>query len=192
MMASHTQPSSPILRLPTELRLEIYRYLLVSGRTLRMVRRKEVGSSSPKNRLFPAILRTCRLVHSEAADVLYRDNFFLAHRVDESNSNAASIRRAKFAIDLRTGDNGEGDVSKLPSFLRYHQKLEHLVLEITSVLLENSTLRRLILDTFWEHRSSSRLTVTLDIQSSWPSFNAEQSNEEAEATALLLRYLEER
>lgn len=139
--------------------------------------------------LFPVILRTCRLIHNEAAGVLYRDNVFRAHRIDETNSNAASIRRAKFVIDLQTRANGEGDVSKLPKFLDDHQNLEHLVLEITSILLESSKLRNLILDAFWEHRSSSRLTVTLDIQSTWASFDAARSKEEAEATALLLRYL---
>lgn len=48
------------------------------------------------NCLFPAILRVCRFIHNEAADVLYGENVFRAHRIDDKNDNAASIKRAKF------------------------------------------------------------------------------------------------
>ena len=80
----------PILRLPPEIRLKIYRLLLLSDQTVRMMWLKDSDSFPRPNCLFPAILRTCRVFYNEAADVLYGENVFRAHRIDDTNDNTLS------------------------------------------------------------------------------------------------------
>lgn len=94
-MSSDSNLLSPIFRLPAEFRLKVYRLLLLSDRTVRMVPLQDNESLHRPNCLFPAILRICRYIH-EAAGVLYGENVFRAHRIDDKNDNAASIKRAKF------------------------------------------------------------------------------------------------
>lgn len=158
-MSSHSNLLPPILRLPPELRLRIYRLLLLSDRTVRMVWLKENESIPQPNCLFPAILCTCRLIYNEAAGVLYGENVFRAHRVDDTNDNAASIMRAKFLIGIVNPEDGEGDASKLPSFLENHPNLKHLVLEFRFDLLEDSKLRDLLSDMLFRAGYPSRLTI---------------------------------
>lgn len=59
-----------LLDLPPELRLMIYRYLLVHPHTL------DRSSIAPGYRPFVNILRTSRTIHREALDILYRENQF--------------------------------------------------------------------------------------------------------------------
>ena len=142
------------------------------------------ASSSP-NCLFPAILRTCRLIYNEAFSVLYRENIFRAHRVDDTNGNAASIMRAKFVIGLGNPKDAEIEVSTLPKFLESHPNLEHLVLEFGLNLLENSELRNLISDVFLTFGYSSRLTVLSAFQSERASFNAARLENLVKGLAIL-------
>lgn len=58
------------LDLPLELRFMIYRHLLVRPHSL------EITSVNPGPRLSVNVLRTSKLVHREASDVLYRENRF--------------------------------------------------------------------------------------------------------------------
>lgn len=83
-----------------------------------MVRLQDNESSPRPNCLFPAILRTCHLIHNEAAGVLYGENVFRAHRIDNRNDNAASIKRAKFLIGIAEPDDAEDDASKRPASYR--------------------------------------------------------------------------
>ena len=65
-----------LVDLPVELRMMIYRELLLSK--VRVIRaqygtyRRPLGNET----LYPAILRTCRQVHAEAYMVLYGENVF--------------------------------------------------------------------------------------------------------------------
>lgn len=61
-----------LLDLPSELRLNIYRHLLVSPRKKIFVR----GPKYPYRRPEVAILRTSRLIYREAFDVFYGENVF--------------------------------------------------------------------------------------------------------------------
>ncbi len=173
----------PILRLPPELRLKIYRLLLLSDQTIRMVWREDSDSFPRPNCLFPAILRTCRVFYNEAADVLYGENVFRAHRIDDTNDNAASILRAKFVIGIDDPEDGEVDASKLLSFLENHPKLEHLVLQFGFNLLEDSKLRAIISHALYRCSYSSRLTVRSTFQSKRSSYNATQLKERVDYMA---------
>ncbi len=173
----------PILRLPPELRLKIYRLLLLSDQTIRMVWREDSDSFPRPNCLFPAILRTCRVFYNEAADVLYGENVFRAHRIDDTNDNAASILRAKFVIGIDDPEDGEVDASKLLSFLENHPKLEHLVLQFGFNLLEDSKLRAIISHALYRCSYSSRLTVRSAFQSKRSSYNATQLKERVDYMA---------
>lgn len=184
-MSSHSNFLPPILRLPPELRVEIYRLLLLSDRTVRMVWLTANESFTPPNCLFPAILRTCRLIYNEAAGVLYGENVFRAHRIDDMNNNAASIMRAKFLIGIVNPEDGEGDASKLLNFLENHPNLKHLVLEFRFNLLEDSRLRNLTSSMLYRSCYSSRLTIYSAFQSKRSSYNAAQLKERVDTMALM-------
>ena len=177
--------SNSILRLPPELRLQIYRLLLLSDRTVRMVWRQDDEAIPLPNCLFPAILRTCRLIHNEAISVLYGENVFRAHRINDANINTASIIRAKFLIGRSDSEDGELDASTLRSFLENHPSLEHLVLEFGFNLLEDSKLRDYIRQMLFRSRYSSRLVVRSDVQSKRSLYNAEQLEQTVETMAFM-------
>lgn len=77
----HPQPQSPLLSLPCEIRLEIYKHLLVLPydhiqiKRVHLVAHRRLGPPL----LHPAILRTCRQIQSEAEPLLYTRNTFTAH-----------------------------------------------------------------------------------------------------------------
>jgi hypothetical protein len=62
--------TSPFLRIPVELRLYIYRHLLVSPITIGEPRPRDFG------KIHPGILRTNRQIHNEARSILYAENTF--------------------------------------------------------------------------------------------------------------------
>ncbi|OMP83705.1 hypothetical protein BK809_0005086 [Diplodia seriata] len=78
------QQISPFLRLPGELRNEIYEMLLTPPDLTQQQRRAASYHSSacrdlPKADIHPAILSTCKQIHDEATLILYARNTFSAH-----------------------------------------------------------------------------------------------------------------
>ena len=114
-------------------------------------------SDNPRpNRLFPAILLTCPLIHDEALGVLYEENIYRAHRTDDRNHDIASIRRVKSLI----GD-GDPDYAQ-PGFLKNHPDLEHLVLEYGIDLLEDRNLRNNVKNMLFRSCYLSTLEESVD------------------------------
>ncbi len=72
MTTQHT--ASGFFRMPYELRLRIYEDLLITDGPI------NIADNGPeiKGRLEPQLLRTCRQIHDEGADVLYGSNTFEA------------------------------------------------------------------------------------------------------------------
>ncbi|GME58608.1 Alpha beta hydrolase fold protein [Neofusicoccum parvum] len=85
------QPSSPLLRLPSEIRLLIYSYLLPRAQdiTFYPLTRKHPATGAPtpshavdipgawaSRGIWTALLRTCRQLHAEGSDALYGGNRF--------------------------------------------------------------------------------------------------------------------
>lgn len=155
---STTVKLPPILRLPPEIRLKIYRLLVLSDLSLRMDR-PHTFDCRPKY-IFPAILSTCHLIHGEAVDVLYRENVFRAHRIDESNINAALITRAKWVIKY-----GDLDTLGLPKFLHTHPNLNPLKFDFKNCLLDNKEIRDFLSDGLYTSDYSSWLSAPLDFRS---------------------------
>lgn len=89
LLTTPTPPPSPpnepslFLTLPAELRNEIYGLVLTTpyAPTLRKLSTRGHVSDYilPKLHLTPALLRTCRQIHSEAHSILYATNTFAAH-----------------------------------------------------------------------------------------------------------------
>ena len=95
-------------RLPYELRLRIYEDLLIADSTI------HIADNRPKvtGRLESQLLRTCRQVHDEGADVLYGSNTFeallhtnglLARHLNKwlrtiTDTNVARLNRMKFVL----------------------------------------------------------------------------------------------
>ncbi|KAF4307881.1 hypothetical protein GTA08_BOTSDO04322 [Botryosphaeria dothidea] len=79
------QQTSPFLRLPGELRNEIYELLLTPPELTTQQRRAAAVHSSacssllPSADIHPAILSTCKQIHDEATPILYARNPFSAH-----------------------------------------------------------------------------------------------------------------
>ena len=69
--------------------------------------------------------------------VLYGENMFRAHRIDDRNHNTASIRRVKFLIGGEDPDSADHDAPRLAEFLKNHTNMEHIVLEFGFNLLED-------------------------------------------------------
>ncbi|KAI4694269.1 hypothetical protein J4E81_006485 [Alternaria sp. BMP 2799] len=73
-------PPFPFLKLPTELRVEIYRYCLVAYKPIQPygehLSDMVFFSSNRSTRLAFSLLRTCKAMHDECAEVLYGENEF--------------------------------------------------------------------------------------------------------------------
>ena len=110
---------------------------------------------------------------------------FRAHRIDDRNENAASIKRAKFLIGIVKPDDAEDDASKLLKFLKIHPNLEHLVLEFGFNLLEDSKLRDDISYMLFRSCYSSRLTVRSAFQSKRSSYNGARLEETVDSMAIM-------
>lgn len=180
----------PFLRLPPEIRLKIYRLLLLSDMTVRMQWLHNEDYTRPPNELFPAILRTCHFIYSEAMDVLYRENVFRAHRVNESNNNAALITRAKFAIGTNSMEDGEMDAEGLAKFLESHPNLKLLKLEFKGNLLEDSNIRNILSDALLTSGYSSAFSVLSDFKSTRSSFNGARLVQTVETAISVQKRLE--
>ena len=76
---SSKQTPSLLLLLPPEIRILIYRYLLV--RRTGIVSESSNLHSPRTPLLYPNILRTCRTIHKEASKILFGENAFLFHCV---------------------------------------------------------------------------------------------------------------
>ena len=137
-------PSSthfPFLRLPPEVRLEVYRHLLLRRRGTHLVPTSMQRYShqcwvdpDPNKNLHPAILRTCRLVRNEATDVLYSENLFGIHHVDLNNANLCLVKQA--ARICKFDPNGEQPGVKM--FCCLHKVLEgSLGLDRVEIRLED-------------------------------------------------------
>lgn len=178
----------PILRVPTEIRLKIYRLLLLSDMTLRMQWPHDEDYSRPPNCLFPAILSTCHFIYGEAMDVLYRENLFRAHRVNDSNKNAALISRAKFAIGIGGIENAEKNASALGNFLDTHPNLKLLKLEFKWRLLEDSKIRNILKAALFTCAYSSALSVLSEHHSTRSSFNEARLLETVDAVVFMKKH----
>jgi hypothetical protein len=73
------QGASPIFRLPAELRVQIYEYLLCleapSAKGLALLEHRPPNALT----LHPSILSSCRKIHNEAVDLMYTKHIFQAH-----------------------------------------------------------------------------------------------------------------
>jgi hypothetical protein len=118
----------PLLKLPRELRLKVYRELLRSENDLLM---GDCSTFPCINGLDLGILLTCKQVHDEAVDVLYGENIFQAIPIPNlypDNRNIFRVRRARVHVHDYATVLGE--------FLDDHPDLTHLFLEFTKTALE--------------------------------------------------------
>ena len=80
MLIWQVGPPFPFLKLPTELRVEIYRYCLVAYKPIQPygehLSDMVFFSSNRSTRLAFSLLRTCKGMHAECAEVLYGENEF--------------------------------------------------------------------------------------------------------------------
>lgn len=171
---SNTIVQPPILRSPTEIRLEIYRHLLLSEVPLRMQLFYEKGSTRIPNCLYPAILRTCHHIYSEAMNILYGENIFRAHSVDDSNSNPSLITRAHFIIGTCVFKDREIEASGLTKFLDTHPSLKFLALRFKWYLLENTKIRDISANALRKPGYASALSIFSDSESTSIAFNTAQ------------------
>lgn len=169
---SGTTVLPPFLRLPPEIRLKIYRLLLLSEASIRMQFPHDEYDYYPPNCLFPAILSTCHLIYGEAMDVLYKENVFRAHRVNDSNNNAALITRAKFVIGAN--ECGVVDALSLAPFLDTHPNLKLLRLSFHNGYLQDSAALKVVSEALVRSGYSSALSVLSDFESPTSSFNEAQ------------------
>ena len=116
------QTTFPFMKLPTELRLKVYRELLKPRNDLRM-KFHELGM----NHLHPNILRTCHQVYEEAMEVLYGENIFYVHYIDRNNPNASRVKRGRSYIFATQNDVYKSHITTLTQFLHDHPNLTHLV-----------------------------------------------------------------
>jgi hypothetical protein len=82
-----THQTSPLFTLPTELRLQIYSYILPSVSALteivplhrdspRTITKQGFSRPGPRDKTKANLLLTCRAIYSEALDLLFRDTVF--------------------------------------------------------------------------------------------------------------------
>lgn len=159
----------PFLRLPPEIRLKIYRLLLLSEASISMQIPHNQHETYPLNRLFPAILSTCHLIYDEALDVLYKENVFRAHRINNSNKNAVLITQAKFVIG--TNGHGEADALRLALFLDTHPNLKLLKLDFLRDCLRYSAAPKAVGKALLRSGYSSALSVFSNCETRTSSHN---------------------
>lgn len=84
------------LKLPAELRILVYVELLISNDRLAPTCHGRRRYSWQQKNIYPAILRTCRLVHWEAAAVLYGENVF-----DFGESGSISFHSCSRSLEFK-------------------------------------------------------------------------------------------
>ncbi|KAH0183772.1 hypothetical protein KCU90_g27562, partial [Aureobasidium melanogenum] len=83
--------SSPLFRLPRDLRLQIYSYLLTSSQNILWPVEHQSHSLNPQ------LLRTCRSIYEEAAHVLYQTNTLAFAHPSDANMFAHALSNRSFA-----------------------------------------------------------------------------------------------
>ena len=170
--ATSQEPNSqfPFLQLTRELRHKVYRELLLS-KTYVLMREiiMEVSETctSPifpgKQGLHPGILRTCKQVHDEAADVLYGENVFPAiPNLDTNNRNASRVRRTSATVNHSAVD--------LARFLDDHPDLTHLFLYLTENALETESVLVAVEEAVQRHHGLVHLEVCVTNSEVYESF----------------------
>jgi hypothetical protein len=90
--------SSPLFRLPRDLRLQVYTHLLTSQYSILWpATESESQSQSQPHALTPQLLRTCRPVYEEAAYILYTTNTPTFAHPSDANMFAHALTNRSFA-----------------------------------------------------------------------------------------------
>lgn len=85
MKPSVPEPSR-LLQLPAELRIKVYKYLLISDVGQKVPTYKPNKTPNFARRSDTAVLATCRRIHGEALPVFYENNTFVFTLVPRSSS----------------------------------------------------------------------------------------------------------
>ena len=136
------------LRLPPEIRLQIYRYLLHSPEPLKMQPRAKASGQ-----LSSAIIRTCRLLYNEAIAVLYGENSFALLHIEMSNPNVDLITRAAIQVLVPTE---HASVEKNARMLARH-------LEACPAIKELQITTRLVLDHHLARAHAYLVVLTMEL-----------------------------
>ena len=181
-MSSNSTSTSSLLRLPSEIRLKIYRLLLLSNVTLRMRLMKGDDSDYPPNCLYLSILSTCQLVYYEAMSVLYGENVFRAQRIDDAKNNAALIMRIEYVIGIMSAKD---DALHLERFLKAHPNLKLLMLDFGFYPVESSEVQKILsIALFFKSVYSTTLRVRFTFQFRITSYQAAHLMEMAHVRTL--------
>ena len=145
------QKQFPFLRLPQEIRLKVYRELLLSEKELFM---GDCSIFPCSNGLHLEILLTCHQVHDEAVGVLYGENIFkVIPDLDPDNSNASRIRHAHTQVNRC--------VVILTEFLDRHPDLTHLLIELTDKAVMTKNILGAVERALKRHRGLVELEVSV-------------------------------
>ncbi|KAN0074388.1 hypothetical protein V8E54_008325 [Elaphomyces granulatus] len=160
----------PLMKLPIELRFEVYRKLLVSNRDVCMVAPPPESEyyfydfgyySTRPNRLNPAILQTCPQVYHEAIAVLYGENKFRIQQTDKDNRNISLVKRARACIARGVRSDWKQHLLVLIQFLRDHPDLTHLCLDFGGRAVEAKKVQIPIETTLRGHNGLTNLEVSV-------------------------------
>lgn len=142
-----TDTPFPFMKLPIELRRQVYRQLLVSDEDY-------LGMNFPGNTLYPNILQTCHQVHSEGAEVLYGENVFSIIVINRSSPYMSWVRRTTTGV-FKT------DETHLTRFLKDHPNITHLFLNLDDNINETEEIHIAIEDSLQAHNGLVKLKVRL-------------------------------
>jgi hypothetical protein len=116
-----------------------------------------------RQNLQPSILGTYRLLYQEAHYVLYGENVFDAHHINNTNSNAVSIRRTRYCVNLHMREHGKDDARILHELLSLKKKLRHIELDIALHDIEDPDIFVLVRQVFQDHRHLEEIEVISSI-----------------------------
>jgi hypothetical protein len=114
------------MKLPIELRLQVYRELLLQPESEGDLRMKSSGLHC----LHPNILQTCHQVYDEAVEVLYGENVFYINDIDPDNRNAPRVKHviAYVFSSIDGSTPNKRQLMVLTDFLHARPDLTHLFL----------------------------------------------------------------
>ena len=115
------QPASRLLSIPSELRLEIWRLLLLPP-NVRSLNGSHYSKQSPLFQFAMPLLCTCRQIYNEAASVLYDENLWIFIKEENLLSNPSGWA---FYTSESTGNEFVAHPGGIP--LPHYSKLENLV-----------------------------------------------------------------